>query len=327
MRLPSRSTSSLPSSAGRATAAVAVQQPAAVPRSRLSRGWIPWLLLAPALVPLVGLVLLPYAGALLYSLTGATLADITSPPLVGFKNFGAVAGSTEPPFSLVVEATAVFTLGTVVGSLGLGTLLALSLSTMKASRRGPLLAVFLIPWVIAGVVIGYTWKLVYDPQVGLANAILTTFRIAPVPWLVERWLAIGALIVANIWAAYGVVLLIVSSALTNVPRSLILAARIDGAGLAMITRRIILPSIGPAMLLATLVAFISGLSVFDLIFVLTGGGPIYQTETLALMMYRLTFRRGDVGEGAAVTVLLFVFSLLLAIAYVITWQREAKKWN
>jgi raffinose/stachyose/melibiose transport system permease protein len=88
-----------------------------------------------------------------------------------------------------------------------------------------------------------------------------------------------------------------------------------------------LPSIGPAMLLATLVAFISGLSVFDLIFVLTGGGPIYQTETLALMMYRLTFRRGDVGEGAAVTVLLFVFSLLLAIAYVITWQREAKKWS
>jgi multiple sugar transport system permease protein len=307
---------------------VAVALPrTAVPRSRLFEGWVPWLLLAPALVPLIGLVFLPYAGALLYSLTDATLADITSPPLVGLKNFGAVAGSTEPPFSLVVQATTVFTLGTVVGSLGLGTLLAVALSTVKASQRGPLLAVFLIPWVIAGVVIGYTWKLVYDPQVGLANAILIMFRIAPVPWLVERWLAIGALIVANIWAAYGVVLLIVSSALTNVPRTLVLAARIDGAGLATITRRIILPSIGPAMLLATLVAFISGLSVFDLIFVLTGGGPVYQTETLALMMYRLTFRRGDVGEGAAVTVLLFVFSLLLAIAYVITWQREAKKWS
>jgi ABC-type sugar transport system permease subunit len=299
-----------------------------VPRSSpLFERWVAWLLLVPALVPLVGLVLVPYAGALLYSLTGATLADISSPPLVGLKNFGSVAGSTEPPFRMVVEATAVFTLGTVVGSLGLGTLLAVALSTVKASLRGPLLAIFLIPWVIAGVVIGYTWKLVYDPQIGLANAILSIFRMAPVPWLVERWLAIGALIVANVWAAYGVVLLIVSSALANVPRSLVLAARMDGAGVGTITRRIILPSIGPAMLLATLVAFISGLSVFDLIFVLTGGGPIYQTETLALMMYRLTFRRGDVGEGAAVTVLLFLFSLLLAIAYVVTWQREARKWS
>ena len=288
---------------------------------------VPWLLLAPALVPLVVLVLLPYAGALLYSLTGATLANITSPPLVGCKNFGAVAGSSEPPFRQVVEASAVFTVGTVVGSLGLGTLLALGLSSMRPAARGPLLAIFLIPWVIAGVVIGYTWKLVYDPQIGLANAILGMFHIAPIPWLVERWIAIGALVLANIWASYGVVLLIVSSALSNVPRSLVLAARADGAGLATIVRRIILPSIRPAMLLATLVAFISGLNVFDLIFVLTGGGPVYQTETLALTMYRLTFKRGDVGEGAAVTLILFVLSLLLAIAYVITWQREAKKWS
>ncbi len=129
------------------------------------------------------------------------------------------------------------------------------------------------------------------------------------------------------WAAYGVVLLIVSSALSNVPRSIVLAARSDGAGLGTIVWRIILPTIRPAMLLATLVAFITGLSVFDLIFVLTGGGPIYQTETLALTMYRLTFKRGDVGEGAAVTLILFVFCLLLAAGYVIIWQREAKKWS
>jgi multiple sugar transport system permease protein len=316
----------LPSSVGSLARAVGLE-PGAARRTPPFQRLAPWLLLAPALVPLVVLVLVPYAGALLYSLTGATLADITTPPLVGFKNFGAVAGSSEPPFRLVVEASAVFTAGTVVGSLGLGTLLALALSSVKAAHRGALLAVFLIPWVIAGVVIGYTWKLVYDPQVGLANAVLGLFHIAPVPWLVERWLAIGALIVANVWAAYGVVLLIVSSALTNVPRSLVLAARIDGAGLGTIVRRIILPSIRPAMLLATLVAFISGLSVFDLIFVLTGGGPVYQTETLALMMYRLTFKRGDIGEGAAVTVLLFVFSVILAIAYVITWQREARKWS
>jgi multiple sugar transport system permease protein len=288
---------------------------------------VPWLLLGPALLPLLALVLVPYVGALLYSLTDATLANITAPAVVGLKNFGAVINSREPPFRLVVEATVVFTLGTVVGSLGIGTTLALALASLKPTARGLLLAIFLVPWVIAGVVIGYTWKLVYDPQIGLANAILGLVGIAPIPWLVERWLAIGALVVANVWAAYGVILLIVSSALSNVPRSIVLAARSDGAGLGTIVWRIILPTIRPAMLLATLVAFITGLSVFDLIFVLTGGGPIYQTETLALTMYRLTFKRGDVGEGAAVTLILFVFCLLLAAGYVIIWQREAKKWS
>ena len=96
MRRLWRSTDFLPSSTVRGTAAVVLSRPAA-PRTRLFGQWAAWLLLAPALVPLVGLVLVPYAGALLYSLTGATLADITSPPLVGLKNFGAVAGSTRRP--------------------------------------------------------------------------------------------------------------------------------------------------------------------------------------------------------------------------------------
>jgi multiple sugar transport system permease protein len=275
----------------------------------------------------VVLVLVPYVGALLYSLTDARLTNLTQPALVGANNFGAVVSSRQPPFWLVVEATLVFTLGTVLGSLGLGTGLAVALHSLKPSWRGPLLAMFLVPWVIAGVVIGYTWKLVYDPQIGLANALLGLVGIHGVGWLLDRWVAIGSLVVANVWAAYGVVLLIVSSALANVPRNIVLAAQSDGASMGTIVRRIILPSIRPALLLATLVAFISGLSVFDLIFVLTGGGPVYQTETLALMMYRLSFKRGDVGEGAAVTVILFLFSLLLAVAYVITWQREARKWS
>src|SRR3989442_137899 len=96
----------------------------------------------------------------------------------------------------------------------------------------------LVPWIIAGVVVGYTWKLVYDPQIGLANAMLVPLGFSRVAWLLERWPAIAALVVANVWAAYGVVLLVVSSALTNVPQSLILAGQVDGAGTLTIIRRI-----------------------------------------------------------------------------------------
>ena len=292
-------------------------------------GWAaPWLLLAPALILLCVLVLLPYAGALLYSLTDGQLITIgTAPRLVGLANFEKLMSARDPEFGLVVGATAVFTAGTVVGSLGLGTFLGLALSSLRPSARGPLQALLLVPWVIAGVVVGYTWKLVYDPQVGLANAMLVPLGVSRVAWLLERWPAIAALVVANVWAAYGIVLLVISSALANVPASLVLAAQVDGARAATIIRRIVLPNIRRSFLLAALVAVISGLNVFDLIFVMTGGGPTYQTETLALTMYRLTFRRGDIGEGAAVTVILFGFSLALAVVYVLSWQREARKWK
>ena len=299
-----------------------------VSRPRLP-GWAsPWLLLTPALILLCVLVLLPYAGALLFSVTDGRLITIgTLPRLVGLSNFEKVISSTGPEFGLVVAASAVFTLGTLVGSLGLGTLLGLAVTSLRPKLRGPLLALLLVPWIIAGVVVGYTWKLVYDPQIGLANAMLVPLGVGRVAWLLERWPAIAALVVANVWAAYGVVLLVVSSALTNVPQSLILAGQVDGAGTLTIIRRIVLPNIRRAFLLAALVAVVSGLNVFDLIFVMTGGGPTYQTETLALTMYRLTFRRGDIGEGAAVTVMLFCFSLALAIVYVWSWQREARKWR
>ena len=176
-------------------------------------------------------------------------------------------------------------------------------------------------------VIGYTWRLMYDPQIGLANTLLGIVGVEPISWLTDRATAIAALVVANIWASYGIVLLIMSGALANVQPNLILSGQIDGASYARIVRRVILPSVRPAFLLAGLVAVVSGLNVFDLIYVMTGGGPVYQTETLALEMFRITSRRGNVGEGAAVTVILFSLSLLLAIAYVIIWRREARKWT
>ena len=287
----------------------------------------PWLLLALPLMLLLIFIVLPYAMTFYYSTTAATFGRLTDSPQVGLGNFKTILSSGAPSFPGVLLVTAIFTGGTLVGSLGLGTALALSLHTLSPSVRSILLAIYLIPWVIAGVVIGYTWRLMYDPQIGLANTLLDFVGIEPISWLTNRATAIAALVVANIWASYGIVLLIMSGALANVPPNLILSGQVDGASYARIVGRIILPSIRPAFLLAGLVATVSGLNVFDLIYVTTGGGPVYQTETLALEMFRITTRRSNVGEGAAVTVILFSLSLLLAIAYVIIWRREQRKWT
>ncbi len=287
----------------------------------------PWLLLVLPLLLLFLFLLLPYLLTFYYSTTSATIGRLLNVQEVGLKNFQAVLSSHAPPFLGVVAITAVFTTGTLVGSMTLGTGLALALHTVSAGLRSALLAVFLIPWVIAAVIIGYTWRLIYDPAIGLANSVLEAFGVAPVAWLTEQASAIAALIVANVWAGYGIVLLVVSGALANVPPNIILAGQVDGASYGRIVRKVILPAIRPTFLLAGLVALVSGLNTFDLIYAMTRGGPLYQTETVALEMYRLTAQKGNVGQGAAVTVILFTVSLALAVAYVIIWRREARKWN
>lgn len=287
----------------------------------------PWLLLVFPLLLVFLFLLLPYLLTFYYSTTGATIGRLLNVKEVGLKNFEAVLSSDAPSFIGVLTVTAIFTVGTLVGSLALGTGLALALHTVRSGIRSALMAVYLIPWVIAAVVIGYTWRLMFDPAIGLANSALGAIGVSPVEWLTDKATAMAALVVANIWAGYGIVLLVVSGALANVSPNIILAAQVDGASYARTVRRVILPAIRPTFLLAALVALVSGLNTFDLIYAMTRGGPLYQTETAALEMYRLTILKGNIGQGAAVTVILFTISLALAIAYVVIWRRENRKWT
>ena len=288
---------------------------------------MPWLLLAPAIALSVFLVVVPYGITFLYAFTDAQLSSISSFSGAGFENFTTLFNLDEPPFMTEVVTTVTFTAATVIGSLGIGTLLALALHGLRARTRAVLQALILVPWVVASVITGYTWTFMYAPQVGFLNTFIERLGGSGVSWLLDRWLAIGALAIANIWASFGLVFLIVSAALTNVSENILRAAQVDGAGPVTTIRRVILPNIRQAFLLATLVATVSGLNVFDLIYVITHGGPIYQTEPLPLLMYRLTFQQGEVGAGAAITVILFLITLVLSVGYVIAWRREERKWS
>jgi ABC-type sugar transport system permease subunit len=294
---------------------------------RLPRRAVPWLLLGPAIGLSLWLVVVPYGITFLYAFTNAQLSSISSFSGAGFENFSTLFNLDEPRFMTEVVTTLVFTAATVVGSLGLGTVLAFALHGLRARTRAVLQALILVPWVVASVITGYTWTFMYEPQIGFLNTFIERLGGSGVSWLLDRWVAIGALAVANVWASFGLVFLIVSAALTNVSENILRAAQIDGAGPLTTIRRVVIPNIRQAFLLATLVATVSGLNVFDLIFVVTHGGPIYQTETLSLLMYRLTFVQGQVGAGAAVTVILFLATLVLSVGYVIAWRREERKWS
>ncbi len=288
---------------------------------------MPWLLLTPAIALSIFLIVVPYGLTFMYAFTDAQLTSISNFSGAGLRNFWSLIHLGQPSFTMELITTAAFTAATVVGSLGLGTALALALYGLKARTRAVLQALILVPWVVAAVITGYTWTFMYDAQIGFLNTLIERLGGSGISWLLDRWLAITALAIANVWASFGLVFLIVSAALTNVPENILRAAQVDGAGPFTTIRKVILPNIRQAFLLATLVATLTGLNVFDLIFVITHGGPIYQTEPLSLLMYRLTFVHGDVGEGAAVTVILFLLTLFLSVSYVIAWRREARKWS
>jgi ABC-type sugar transport system permease subunit len=294
---------------------------------RLPSWAVPWLLLAPAIAMSIFLVVLPYAVSFLYAFTNAQLSNITQFSGVGLSNFSALIHLSEPKFSMELITTFAFTGITVVGSLAVGTGLALAIYGLGARTRALLQALILVPWTIAAVITGYTWSFMYGAQIGFLNTLIERFGGSPVSWLLNRWLAIACLAVANVWTSFGIIFLIVTAALANVPETILRAAQVDGAGPMLTMRKVLLPNIRPALLLATLVAIVGGLNVFDLIFVITRGGPFYQTEPLSLLMYRLSFVEGDIGVGSAVTVILFVLTMVLAIAYVVAWQREARKWS
>ena len=241
-----------------------------------------------------------------YSTTGATFGHLTNPPSVGLDNFETVLSSHAPAFTGVL--------------LGHGRLHRRDARRLARAGHG------------ARAVTAHRLAIgALDPARDLSHPVghrrrghrlhvATDVRPAdrpcqhaagcrgspPVSWLTDRATAIAALVVANIWASYGIVLLIMSGALANVQPNLILSGQIDGASYARIVRRVILPSVRPLSCWPALVALVSGLNVFDLIYVMTGGGPVYQTETLALEMFRITpeaRRRGP--RARRVTVILF----------------------
>jgi len=288
---------------------------------------VPWILLTPAIALSIFLIVVPYGMSFFYAFTNAQLTSVTTASGVGFRNFSDLIHQIEPAFSTEVITTVAFTGFTVVGSLAAGTSLALALYGVDSRIRAVLQALILIPWTVAAVITGYTWTFMYGAQIGFLNNFIERLGGSGISWLLERWLAIGSLAVANVWASFGIVFLVITAALANVPENLLRAAQVDGAGPGKIMTKVLLPNIRQAFLLAFLVAAVSGLNVFDLIFVITGGGPVYQTETLPLLMYRQTFVNGDVGAGAAVTLILFFMTAALAVAYVLAWQKESRKWS
>jgi alpha-glucoside transport system permease protein len=167
-----------------------------------------------------------------------------------------------------------------------------------------------VPMAISATAVGVIWLLVYspDPSIGLLNALLHGLDngFHPVSWLGRPNLVNYALIFAYVWASVGFVMVVLSAAIKGIPAEVMEAARVDGAGEWNIFRRIMLPMLSLPLSVVTIWLFINVIKVFDIIYVMTGGGPGTSSRVIAFTMYEETFQNGRPGYGAAVAVIMLV---------------------
>ena len=269
-----------------------------------------WLVL-PALTLVVVLNLFPLIQGVIISLQRQNLIRPNPEHFVWFMHY-AKALTSDTDFWMATWHSCYFTVCSVAGayllSLGLALLLNLDIKV-----RGLLRALFLIPWVVPDVVTALLWKWFYSDQWGIANFVLVKFGIvaAPIPWLSSPAMAMPAVIIVQIWKLYPIMTVVLLAALQSVPHELMEAAKIDGANALQRFRYVTVSYIRPTSMIIILLGCIWTFQNFDIIYLLTGGGPADATLTLPLMVYVKAFWASQIGYGSAIGVLILLFLLFL----------------
>jgi alpha-glucoside transport system permease protein len=296
----------------------AVPGPVGRPRGRrLSsifkrESWQALLFIGPAVVLLGALVVYPMIYTIVLSF-GNTNAKLEVTSWVGFDNYKTLFTTDKefldldvfPPTGALINNLKWVVLYTSL-ALALGLLIAVLAARVRYESM--IKAIIFVPMAIAATAVAIIWKFVYDPDpdIGSLNAIITTFGANPIAWYGRADVVNYALIFAYVWASTGFAMVVLSAALKGISEEVIEAARTDGASEWGIFRRIQLPLLSLPMAVVTVWLLINVIKLFDIIYVMTGGGPGNASEVIAFTMYDQTFQNGEAGYGAAVAVVMLL---------------------
>ncbi|HET7622516.1 MAG TPA: sugar ABC transporter permease [Gemmatimonadaceae bacterium] len=236
-------------------------------------------------------------------------------PFVGLGNYARIIHDAR--FWGALGHTAVFTVVSVSLELVLGLIFALAMN--RAFRgRGIVRVAVLVPWAIPTVVAALLWRFLFDSQAGIANALLLDVGIIdePIVWFVHAATAWVPIILADVWKTTPFVALLLLAGLQNIDSALYEAAAVDGASAWRQLTRITIPLLKPAILLVLIFRTLDAFRVFDLIYVLTGGGPGTSTEPIALYAFNALLQNLQFGYGAAISVVIFLITFGLALVYI-----------
>ncbi len=273
-----------------------------------------WVLIAPMLAVVVGVVGAPFLQAILLSFTNAKLGSATG-SWTGLDNYTRLIGNEN--FRAAIGRTLYFTATSVALEMVLGVLVALLLNERFYGRTA-LRALLVLPWALPTIVNAILWRLIYHPDFGSLNALLTQSGIIDGyrSWLGDPASAMNAIVVADVWKNYPLVALIALAALQTVPKELYEAARIDGAGPFARFVHVTLPGILPALMVALVLRSIEAFKVFDIVFVMTRGGPADSTKTVSFFVYQEAFSYMRAGSGASYALVAVLICVVIVAFYI-----------
>jgi len=265
-----------------------------------------WLLLAPALTVLAALTVFPALYVLWLSLQ-ERIPIFRISRFTGFTHYVFLAGDSR--FLEAAKTTALFTAGSVALEAVGGVAAAVAIAGLRRGRRLAL-SLLLLAWAMPAVVTAKMFEWLYHPTAGLVNYALGGVALN---WLGDPQLALPAVILADAWRTMPFVALLAYARLLGIPPELYEAAQVDGAGRVATFTRLTLPLLGHVLAIGVLFRTLDAVRAFDLMFVLTGGGPANTTETLTLYAYRGLFQMLQFGFGSAIGVI--VLSAVMALAW------------
>jgi ABC-type sugar transport system permease subunit len=274
-----------------------------------------WLLLAPSLLIMIGVTFWPVLNTFILSFFNVPTGINQVRTFVGFGNY--LEMIKDQLFWETIGRTLYFT----IVSVGLELIIGLGIAQLIHSRPWGwqfMRFSLIIPWAVPTIVNGAMWRWIYSPDFGALNGLLLQLGLIKhyVPWLSLPNMAMNLIIVADLWHTMPFVALVLQAALAGLPEDLDEAAAVDGANAWQRFWQIRVPLLRPAILVALIVRTVDAFRVFDIVYILTSGGPAYKTLTITYLTYLNSFAFGKQGIGAALSFLISAFTIIMAFIYI-----------
>jgi ABC-type sugar transport system permease subunit len=274
-------------------------------------------LITPALLLTVALIFIPLITTVIYSVYDANLSRLEKAHFVGLEQYADFLRNSA--FWQSIGRTAYFTFFSVGLELVLGMAIAMLIEQKRKLFGWRFLRVaILIPWAVPTIVTGAMWRWIYAADYGALNGLLIQLGVInrPVPWLADPSSAMNLVIVADVWHSVPFVVLLIAAALATLPGELEEASALDGANAWQHFFYVTLPLLRPAILVVLVIRSVEAFRVFDIIYIMTRGGPVNSTMVISYLTYQKTFSDLKVGEGSTLSFIVSAFTLILAGIYV-----------
>ncbi len=279
-----------------------------------------WPFVVPALVVVLTIIIFPWVFTIWMSLNEWKVGSPIA--FVGLANYMRLPN--DPRFVEAVGHTIFYTALSVALPLIFGTLAAVVFH-QKFPARGFLRGVFIMPMMATPVAIALVWTMMFHPQLGVMNYLLSLVGLPPQLWVFHPGTVIPSLVLVETWQWTPLVMLIVLGGLAAIPIEPYESAEIDGANFWQMFRYITLPLIAPFLFIAGMIRMIDAVKSFDIIFAITQGGPGSASETINLYLYSVAFIYYDLGYGSAIAVIFFV--LIIILAAMLLYLRQRTVWT